>query len=155
MSTTSGSDTTTEQRDPAPSASQPDSELSLLTSQTSLSLEQLVTLYRSGRLNAQSQMYLQIVMEEMPNLHLRKAAGYGQKKDTWHNFRGSKRIGVPTLKAIWIRLQDKVSRAENLLRDASNDLIGEGLDRELPDLASYAIIAECVRRESVANTGDA
>jgi hypothetical protein len=153
MSSTSASGMTTVSSTRAGSAGSTEPPTSSTSSPTDLTLEQLVTLYRSGKLNPQSQMYLQIVMEEMPNLHLRKAAGYGQKKDTWANFRGSRRIGVPTLKAVWIRLQDKVSRAENLLFDPNNDQIGEGLERELPDLAAYAVIDLCILREETSAAG--
>lgn len=116
-------------------------------SKSDLSLEQLITLYRSGQLPPQSQMFLKIVMEEMPNLHLRKAAGYGRKTDTWANFRGSERLGVPTWKAVLIRIQDKMSRVENLALDPANDLIGEGLEKEAQDAAAYFVIEQCLLRE--------
>ena len=101
----------------------------------------------------QSLSYLSLLMLEMVELHLKKAAGYSglETQDTWRNFRGSERIGVPTWLGVLNRKGDKVSRYENLARDASNDLLGnESLRTTLRDDSAYGLITICLLDEVAA-----
>jgi hypothetical protein len=80
-------------------------------------------------------------------LHVQKVRGYGRAADAWANFRRAENMGMAPVHGIVLRLGDKMSRMENLVRDASNDLIGEGLDKEAEDVAGYANILRCLLLE--------
>jgi hypothetical protein len=44
-------------------------------------------------------------------------------------------------------MSDKYIRITNLLKDPSNEMVGESVDDTLFDLAAYALIAVCLRQE--------
>ena len=104
-----------------------------------------------NNLAPQTRDYFEILLVEMPALHLKKAAGYGQKTDTWANFREAADLGVSPAKGVLVRMGDKWSRIKNLTRDPANEQLGEPLERELIDLASYAIIDVAIMREAARN----
>lgn len=95
--------------------------------------------------------YLKLLMVEMVELHIRKAAGYSgiQTTDTWKNFRRSERLGIPSWLGVLIRKGDKESRYANIAADAENNQLGpeEGLRRELIDDSAYGLIAVCLLDE--------
>lgn len=96
-----------------------------------------------------SKQYLNL-LDEMKELHIRKNAGYAGKdaEDAWANFRMSEAFGVPAFQGCLVRMSDKFIRVSNLLKDPSNDMVGESVDDTLFDLAAYALIAICLRREN-------
>lgn len=113
----------------------------------------------SQLLPPQSLSYLSLMMLEMVELHLKKAAGYSglDTPDTWRNFRRSENLGIPPVLGVLNRKGDKVSRYENLVRDSRNDQLGnESLRTTLRDDAAYALIAICLQDEipSVSDKGN-
>jgi len=58
------------------------------------------------------------VLEKMKALHKKKDRDYSGDKE-FGNFYESEKIGVPAWKGAFIRLQDKYSRACNLIRGQS------------------------------------
>lgn len=91
--------------------------------------------------------YLKL-LDEMRELHIRKNAGYsGDGVDRWANFRLAEAFGVSTLLGVMVRMSDKWIRITNLIKNPKFDQVGESIDDTLFDLASYALIAICIRRE--------
>jgi hypothetical protein len=92
--------------------------------------------------------FLQL-LDEMKNIHVAKNAGYSGKDnpDAFANFRMSERFGVSAFLGCLIRLSDKFIRVSNLVKDASNEMIGESIKDTLLDLACYALIAICLLEE--------
>jgi len=102
----------------------------------------------SHLLPPQSLSYLNLLMVEMVDLHVRKAAGYSglDTQDTWKNFRNAERLGKTPLEGVLIRKGDKESRYAQLFRDSQNNMLGpdESLRRELIDDSAYGLIAVCL-----------
>jgi len=102
----------------------------------------------SPLLPPQSLSYLNLLMVEMVDLHVRKAAGYSglDTKDTWKNFRNAERLGKTPLEGVLIRKGDKESRYAQLFKDSENNMLGpdESLRRELIDDSAYGLIAVCL-----------
>lgn len=97
-----------------------------------------------------SKRYIQL-LDEMKILHENKNAGYsGQTNpDAWANFRNSENFGVSSFLGCLIRLSDKWIRIQNLVKDPSNDKVGESIIDTLKDLAAYALIAVCLYEEKL------
>lgn len=95
-----------------------------------------------------SKMYLQL-LEEAKELHIRKNAGYSgaDNPDPWANFRMSEAFDVEAWRGALVRMSDKYIRVTNLVKDASNEQVGESIEDTLKDLAAYALIAICLLRE--------
>jgi len=95
-----------------------------------------------------SQRYLQL-LTEAADLHRRKSAGYAGagNPDAWANMREAARFGVTPLQGCMVRLSDKFVRVGNLMRDPSNEQVGEALRDTLRDLSAYALIAVCLLDE--------
>jgi hypothetical protein len=110
----------------------------------------------SHLLPSQSLSYLSLLMLEMVELHIKKAAGYSglETPDTWRNFRTAEEVGVPAWRGVLIRKLDKVSRVKNLARDESNDQLGnESLRTTLRDDSAYDLIAICLLDEAADKAG--
>lgn len=92
--------------------------------------------------------YLKL-LADMRQLHINKNAGYAGvgNVDPWANFRMSEAFGVEPFLGVLTRMSDKYIRITNLVKDPSNEKVGESLDDTLMDLAAYALIAICLRRE--------
>lgn len=91
--------------------------------------------------------YLKL-LEEMKELHIKKNMGYsGDSVDRWANFRLSGAFGVSPFLGVMVRMSDKWIRITNLIKNPSFDKVGEAIEDTLMDLASYALIAICLRRE--------
>lgn len=91
--------------------------------------------------------YLQL-LEDMRQLHIKKNAGYaGDSADRWANFRLSESFGVSPFLGVMVRMSDKWIRIINLIKNPLLDQVGESIDDTLFDLAAYALIAICIRRE--------
>lgn len=96
--------------------------------------------------------YLQL-LEDMKQLHIKKNAGYsGDSIDRWANFRLAETFGVSTFLGVMVRMSDKWIRITNLIKNPSFDQVGESIDDTLFDLAAYALIAICIRRENKNDT---
>lgn len=93
--------------------------------------------------------YLKL-LDEMRELHLKKNAGYsGDSVDRWANFRMAENFGVTAFLGCLVRMSDKFIRVQNLVKNPKNEMVGEAIEDTLLDLASYALIAICLRRENV------
>lgn len=95
-----------------------------------------------------SKKYLDL-LERMKVLHERKNAGYaGQDNpDPWANFRMSEAFGVSPFKGCLVRMSDKYIRVTNLVKNPSNEQVGENIKDTLMDLAAYALISICLLEE--------
>jgi hypothetical protein len=102
------------------------------------------------------------LLKEIGELHDRKQADYGTTGDPFANVRASEQWGVPAWVGTMIRANDKVKR----LQAAANgsELVNEGVEDSLMDLATYSLIALVLFREeqhphtrhvaTVSNTGN-
>lgn len=88
--------------------------------------------------------YLKL-LDEMRELHVRKAADYGRGADPLANCRGSVEFGVPAWVGTMIRAMDKVHRIKSFV--ANGSLKNESVEDSLKDLAAYALIALVLYRE--------
>jgi hypothetical protein len=95
--------------------------------------------------------YLKI-LEEMRDLHVRKAADYGRGADPFANVRASERFGVPAWVGVMVRANDKMERIQSFI--ANGSLKNESVEDSLLDLAAYALIALVIRRGEAAKGGD-
>jgi len=89
--------------------------------------------------------YLKL-LDEMRELHVRKAADYGRGEDPLANCRGSREFGVPPWIGTMIRAMDKVHRIKSFV--ANGSLKNESVEDSLKDLAAYALIALVLYRET-------
>lgn len=88
-------------------------------------------------------------LEHAFDLHVRKVVGYGKADDAWANFRRVADMGLDPVVGIVVRMNDKMSRINNLVASGGDaDLIGEGLDSELEDMAGYGHIGRCMIAEA-------
>ena len=85
------------------------------------------------------------IMEELSELHYRKSLDYGTENDTYQNFRGAAKCGVPNWVGTFIRLMDKVQRIQKFAR--SGKLTNEGVIDSFNDLAVYAVICRILFEE--------
>lgn len=100
---------------------------------------------------AASKRYLEL-LEEAKDLHIRKNAGYAgaDNPDPWANFRMSEAFGVEAWRGALVRMTDKYIRIQNLIKDPSNDRVGESVIDTLRDLSAYALITVCLLEEEAA-----
>lgn len=85
------------------------------------------------------------LLQQMVDLHDRKSAGYtGGNVDAWANFRRSLNVNIPASTGAFIRLGDKIARAEALIRNPLNEQVGESLKDTLMDAAAYSLITICL-----------
>ncbi len=89
------------------------------------------------------------LLDEAWDLHVRKNAGYAgaENSDPWANFRMCEAFGIPAFEGCMVRLSDKYIRITNLMKDSTNDRVGESIRDTLQDLAAYAFIAICLLDE--------
>lgn len=80
------------------------------------------------------------LLREMGELHDRKNAGYALENDPLHNFRACEAFGIPMYQGLAVRITDKQSRWQNLLRDAGLDKVGESLEDTSMDMAVYLLL---------------
>lgn len=94
------------------------------------------------------------VLHELQQIHDAKRTDYASNDDPLGNFREAARIGISPFKSIFVRLQDKYTRACNLTRRNGNAAVkDETLEDTLKDMANYSILAVVARREEEANAG--
>jgi hypothetical protein len=96
--------------------------------------------------------YLKI-LDEMRELHVRKAADYGRGADPLANCRASAEFGIPAWVGVMVRANDKVHRIKSFIRNGS--LKNESVEDSLKDLAAYALIALVLLREEAEKGGAA
>ena len=94
------------------------------------------------------------ILDEMRELHIRKAEDYGRGNDPLANVRASEGIGVPAWKAAWLRAKDKIHRIDTYCLKGT--LANEGVEDSFKDLAAYCLIALRLFREEklIAEMGD-
>lgn len=90
-------------------------------------------------------IYLQL-LDEMKELHQRKAADYGRGQDPFANVRAGAEFGTPAWVGVMIRANDKMHRIKSLI--ANGSLKNESVEDSLMDLAAYCLIALTLRREA-------
>lgn len=83
------------------------------------------------------------VLEEMRKIHEVKNHDYSPE-DEFGNFAESEKVGVEDWKGAFVRLQDKYTRACNLIRGKEQKVKDEALEDTLLDLANYAVIVLCL-----------
>lgn len=88
--------------------------------------------------------YLKL-LDEMKELHCRKAADYGRGEDPFANVRAAVDFGIPAWVGVVIRANDKMHRIKSFLQNG--ELKNESLDDSLLDLAAYSLIALVLLRE--------
>lgn len=88
--------------------------------------------------------YLKL-LDEMKELHCRKAADYGRGQDPLANVRAGADFGVPAWVGVMIRANDKMHRIKSFL--ANGSLKNESVEDSLKDMAAYALIALVLYRE--------
>lgn len=95
-----------------------------------------------------SKRYIEL-LDQMKDLHVKKNAGYaGQNNpDPWANFRMAEAFGVTAFQGCLVRMSDKYIRITNLVKDNSNEQVGENIKDTLMDLSAYALIALCLLEE--------
>lgn len=85
------------------------------------------------------------MLEELRDLHIKKAADYGTGEDPLANLRASKLLGIePWIGAI-LRMSDKLFRVHSLIKNGS--LKNESIEDNLIDMSSYALLALLLKRE--------
>jgi hypothetical protein len=92
------------------------------------------------------------LLDEMRELHCRKAADYGRGRDPLANCRASIDFGVPAWVGTLIRANDKWHRIKSFLRNGK--LANESVEDSLKDLAAYTMIALVLYREQAGLAGD-
>jgi hypothetical protein len=92
--------------------------------------------------------YLKL-LDEMRELHIRKAADYGSGTDPFANVRAAVDFGVENWIGVMIRANDKMRRIKSFI--ANGELKNESLEDSLKDLAAYALIALILFREGGAS----
>jgi len=92
-----------------------------------------------------SQAYFDL-LDRMKALHSSKSRDYGSEHDPLANIRnGALFVGIEPWKGAMVRLSDKVTRLATFNRTGT--LTHEGVEDNLMDLASYALLALLLYRE--------
>ena len=90
------------------------------------------------------------LLEKMATIHSAKNHDYAEKENPLSNLSSSKRIGVEPWIATWIRIQDKISRIEQFIKNQGVlEVKDESVEDTLIDLANYAILCLVLYREKV------
>lgn len=79
------------------------------------------------------------LLDALRELHLRKAADYGNGVDPIANLRTSTLLGIEPWVGCILRLTDKLTRVHSLCRNGS--LKNEPIRDNLLDMAAYALLA--------------
>jgi hypothetical protein len=99
-----------------------------------------------------SQRYFDL-LDRMKALHSSKSRDYGSEHDPLANIRnGALFVGIEPWKGAMVRLSDKVTRLATFNR--TGRLEHEGVEDNLMDLASYALLALLLYREEHSGTAD-
>jgi hypothetical protein len=99
-----------------------------------------------------SQAYFDL-LDRMKSLHSSKSRDYGSEHDPLANIRnGALFVGIEPWKGAMVRLSDKVTRLATFNRTGT--LTHEGVEDNLMDLASYALLALLLYREEHGGTAE-
>jgi hypothetical protein len=99
-----------------------------------------------------SQAYFDL-LDRMKALHSSKSRDYGSEHDPLANIRnGALFVGIEPWKGAMVRLSDKVTRLATFNR--TGRLEHEGVEDNLMDLASYALLALLLYREEHSGSAD-
>lgn len=79
------------------------------------------------------------IIEEIKEMRERKGADYGSAEDSFANVRASSAWGVPPWIGVMVRMGDKFTRLQSLVRNGK--LANESAEDSIRDIAVYAIIA--------------
>jgi len=85
-----------------------------------------------------SALYISI-LNELQDLHIKKAQDYGAKHDALANLKASEAFGIPAWVGALIRANDKMVRLQAAAR--GQNLVNESVEDSMMDLASYAILS--------------
>lgn len=80
------------------------------------------------------------ILQRMAEIHAAKAHDYSPGEDTLGNFTECRRVGVAPHIGCFIRLQDKYTRACNLIQGVEAAVRDETIEDTLIDMANYAIL---------------
>ena len=86
------------------------------------------------------------ILEQMKRINEAKNHDYSRDGE-FGNFKESEKIGIPAWKGAFVRLQDKYTRACNLISGKEAKVKDEKLEDTLLDLANYAVIVLCLLSE--------
>jgi hypothetical protein len=86
------------------------------------------------------------LLVEIGQLHDRKQADYGTCGDPFANVRASEQWGIPAWVGTMVRATDKVKRLQAAAQ--GSELVNEGVEDSLLDLATYSLIALVLYREA-------
>lgn len=86
------------------------------------------------------------LLQQLAELHAKKAADYGQDQDIFANIRASQEFGVEPWRGALVRLNDKVTRLKTFC--IKGTLANEGVEDSLMDLAAYSLISLILFKES-------
>lgn len=87
------------------------------------------------------------IVNEILELHKKKAKDYGEIEDERTNVRASEEIGIPAWKGVWMRMRDKVKRIDKFCRDGV--LANESVEDSMMDLTTYGPILIYLFREYI------
>lgn len=103
-----------------------------------------------GDVHPTSQAYFDL-LDRMKALHSSKSRDYGSEHDPLANIRnGALFVGIEPWKGAMVRLSDKVTRLATFNR--TGRLEHEGVEDNLMDLASYALLSLLLYREEHSGT---
>lgn len=85
-------------------------------------------------------------LDDMRELHVKKAADYGDDDDLLANLRASEPFGIPAWVGAMVRLNDKVKRLQSFVRKGK--LANESAIDSMNDIACYAILARILYEEA-------
>lgn len=86
------------------------------------------------------------ILYEMVMIHRNKNADYSQE-GLFGNFKESEVIGIADYLGAFVRLQDKYTRACNLIKGRDPKVQNEKLEDTLIDLANYAVIVLALKKQ--------
>ncbi len=85
------------------------------------------------------------ILDELRELHLVKAADYGDGEDPLANLRASSKLGIKPWIGCALRMSDKMTRIHSLIRNGV--LKNESIEDNLKDMAAYSLLALRLIRE--------
>jgi len=89
------------------------------------------------------------ITEELADLHDTKAEGYGSNDDPTGNLKACEALGIPAHVGVAVRLQDKMARLANVLRDPVIATADETVIDTFNDIAVYAILGRILYEEAL------
>lgn len=89
------------------------------------------------------------LLDEVREMHCRKAADYGRGADPLANCRAAGEFGLPPWVGVAVRLNDKLHRIKSFCQNG--ELKNESIEDSFMDLAAYALIALTLYREEQAS----